>query len=545
MRPLGRLLALVLMLVPVSVGADVIFDVDFNGMSVGLPPTAGGPPGEPSSVTADPGTECLVVESYAGLTSRPVYLSDATTSGSAGLIFSLPSFLLTGQARISWRAAAHQVAHGGEMWFGSWEEGGSPLSCGWLFFEQDGGIKVLHGDGHGGQSDSRVGDYSADQPIAFSVLLNMDAGSFSVSLDGVTVLADVPFVASGAALALVRFGTQRSEPWTGSGTNRYALDDFRVEHFTRTCRLPASYFPLAVGNHWQYECQHDVTQPPDRWLFMDITAQTVFGIPGEGAASYRVEYSEVAHGGTVPSVYRVTYYSINEHGDLGWTAHEFDGNLSVLDSMFVYLRNPVAVGDTCRYVADGFEFTAVVKGCAEPISLLPPFEGEHLALRIEEFSRVGGLPQHLDDVHLLPIGSWPLAGIVTGHSTHWDSYPDGDRDGAYWLVAADIQPTGADVGPGPGLSEGLRLGPGFPNPFHGLVSMTYSLPVAGPVILEVFDVAGRRVRTLCGGVVQEAGLHRVCWDGRNEAGSDLGSGVYLCRLSFGSRDLTRRVVMIR
>ena len=68
---------------------------------------------------------------------------------------------------------------------------------------------------------------------------------------------------------------------------------------------------------------------------------------------------------------------------------------------------------------------------------------------------------------------------------------------------------------------------------------------AGPVRVEVFDAAGRRVRTLHAGELA-AGSHEFVWDGKSEQGSAVASGVYLARLSDGERPLgSRRMTMMK
>ena len=63
-------------------------------------------------------------------------------------------------------------------------------------------------------------------------------------------------------------------------------------------------------------------------------------------------------------------------------------------------------------------------------------------------------------------------------------------------------------------------------------------------MLAVCDVAGRLVRTLIDGFVP-AGEHEAAWDGRDEAGAEVASGVYLYRLRFADVLETRRVVRMR
>jgi agmatine deiminase len=78
-----------------------------------------------------------------------------------------------------------------------------------------------------------------------------------------------------------------------------------------------------------------------------------------------------------------------------------------------------------------------------------------------------------------------------------------------------------------------------PNPFNPRTVVTYTLDKPGHVSLEVFDVKGRRVITLCDGR-REAGLHLEEFSGRN-----LPSGVYFCRLSAGGDTRTIKMILAR
>lgn len=68
-----------------------------------------------------------------------------------------------------------------------------------------------------------------------------------------------------------------------------------------------------------------------------------------------------------------------------------------------------------------------------------------------------------------------------------------------------------------------------PNPFNPTTTVSFSLPADGAVDLAVYDLAGRRVRTLVSDVMP-AGRHAVAWDGRDDAGRAMASGGYVARL---------------
>ena len=75
----------------------------------------------------------------------------------------------------------------------------------------------------------------------------------------------------------------------------------------------------------------------------------------------------------------------------------------------------------------------------------------------------------------------------------------------------------------------FALLPAWPNPAPGRTSLQFTLPAAGDVRLEIFDVAGRRVRSVFEGRAT-AGSTIVRWDGRTEAGRAAARGAYVARL---------------
>lgn len=108
-----------------------------------------------------------------------------------------------------------------------------------------------------------------------------------------------------------------------------------------------------------------------------------------------------------------------------------------------------------------------------------------------------------------------------------------------WSLPAGV--TGIDDARG----MALALHTNVPNPFNPATSIAYDVPENGtPVSLRIYDVSGRLVRTLADGAHQ-AGTHRATWDGRNDAGEAVASGVYFCRMQAGSFSDTQRMVLLK
>jgi flagellar hook assembly protein FlgD len=89
-----------------------------------------------------------------------------------------------------------------------------------------------------------------------------------------------------------------------------------------------------------------------------------------------------------------------------------------------------------------------------------------------------------------------------------------------------------------------RLGQNVPNPFNPATSITFTLAEPGPVRLEVFDLAGHRVRVLAEGP-RRSGAHTLRWDGTNDDGRALGSGTYIYRLGTREGELSRKATLVR
>lgn len=83
----------------------------------------------------------------------------------------------------------------------------------------------------------------------------------------------------------------------------------------------------------------------------------------------------------------------------------------------------------------------------------------------------------------------------------------------------------------------------FPNPFNPGTTITFHIPAASRVLLEIFDAAGRRIATLIDDDM-EPGDHTAVWDGRMQSGVTVRSGVYFCRLRAGNDIAVRKMVLL-
>ncbi|MCK4775443.1 MAG: T9SS type A sorting domain-containing protein, partial [Candidatus Krumholzibacteria bacterium] len=88
------------------------------------------------------------------------------------------------------------------------------------------------------------------------------------------------------------------------------------------------------------------------------------------------------------------------------------------------------------------------------------------------------------------------------------------------------------------------LGQNTPNPFNPTTSIRYSLEAATDARLAIYDTRGRLVRTLLNGPKTKGG-HTAIWDGKDNSGQRVASGVYFYRLEAASFTQTRKMVFIK
>jgi hypothetical protein len=94
------------------------------------------------------------------------------------------------------------------------------------------------------------------------------------------------------------------------------------------------------------------------------------------------------------------------------------------------------------------------------------------------------------------------------------------------------------------LPGGFALAQNYPNPFNPTTTISFSLPTKGTAKLEIYNVLGKLVAVPFSGTV-EAGDHQVVWDGKNETGEAVASGVYFYRLTADKYTDTKKMMLLK
>ena len=85
----------------------------------------------------------------------------------------------------------------------------------------------------------------------------------------------------------------------------------------------------------------------------------------------------------------------------------------------------------------------------------------------------------------------------------------------------------------------------YPNPFNPSTTISYSLPTAGNINLDIFNLKGQKVKSLARDEWQTAGTHQSVWHGLDEMGRPVSSGIYLIRLTTKDKSLFHKVMLMK
>lgn len=149
------------------------------------------------------------------------------------------------------------------------------------------------------------------------------------------------------------------------------------------------------------------------------------------------------------------------------------------------------------------------------------------------------------------VGTWIGDGKLVG-SLRFDSYqlkyPAGSKTTSGTIYFAQLQvakgtvtavePTASSIPFRFGLDQN------YPNPFNPTTAISYQLSANSFVTLGIFDILGRQIRTLVA-MQQAAGRYQIQWDGRDDRGASVSSGVYLYQLRAGSSVVTKKMVLLK
>lgn len=153
----------------------------------------------------------------------------------------------------------------------------------------------------------------------------------------------------------------------------------------------------------------------------------------------------------------------------------------------------------------------------------------------DAFAIVASAPADLEPGETLTVA---LAFIQTSSPEKFAAAADDARN--HWDLYTGVLGGGGDQN----LLPRAHLAQNYPNPFNPETMISYALARDAGVRLEIFNLLGQSVRILADGW-NTAGQQSVVWDGRDQAGQQVASGVYFYRLQAGQETTTRKMVLLR
>ena len=90
----------------------------------------------------------------------------------------------------------------------------------------------------------------------------------------------------------------------------------------------------------------------------------------------------------------------------------------------------------------------------------------------------------------------------------------------------------------------VELFQNYPNPFNPTTTVSFYLPRPGRAVLTVFDVQGRHLRALLDEAL-DFGMHEILWDGTDDRGNHVSSGIYFYRLASGGKVITKKLTVMK
>jgi len=162
----------------------------------------------------------------------------------------------------------------------------------------------------------------------------------------------------------------------------------------------------------------------------------------------------------------------------------------------------------------------------------PASDGEKPAYYVVYRSEGDGMVNISDPANIIAIVPSALSVNI-----YTDKIPDTSKIYTYVVTSLDrlkneSQPSGSVI-----TRVGVEfivmeytLSPGYPNPFNSVVNFRYSVPEASFVDVRIFDLMGREVKKITLGF-HRSGVYQIYWDGKDEKGNEVASGIYLCRMN--------------
>ncbi|MHB2148717.1 FG-GAP repeat domain-containing protein [Calditrichota bacterium LG25] len=141
--------------------------------------------------------------------------------------------------------------------------------------------------------------------------------------------------------------------------------------------------------------------------------------------------------------------------------------------------------------------------------------------------------------------------LVAGSTVPMDSTENGTpipEESKRWLQVFEFGanvPTGIENNWKVITAEDYVLKQNYPNPFNPTTTIEFYLPIKKQISLTIYNALGQKVKTLINNEVLSAGNHALQWDGTNDAGAKVASGMYIYELKYGNFKQQKRMMLMK
>ncbi len=276
---------------------------------------------------------------------------------------------------------------------------------------------------------------------------------------------------------------------------------------------------------------------------------------------------------TVPSGNSTMYapYVVNYPGGLPDTVVLSQYNSTTADNIWLYLGTYqfiAGIPSSVRLVNDTtitYQDTLSILRC-DAVKLSQPtkialaafnvsYEDEHIVVNWETTSETDhagfNLYRQTVDFFNEKRATQLNNSLIKGKSPYHFVDPSAEFGTTYYYWLEDVSIRGQKTLHGPisgNLSSAIphvyQLEQNYPNPFNPKTTIKFSLPQPGRIEMYVVNVLGQRVRTLIDANIK-AGFHQTIWDGKNDFGIDVSSGIYFVAMQCGEVKKLRKVMLLK
>jgi hypothetical protein len=187
-----------------------------------------------------------------------------------------------------------------------------------------------------------------------------------------------------------------------------------------------------------------------------------------------------------------------------------------------------ALGDTCRR-----KFTTLgIQNTFSNVSFSDSYSFYYYGYPVTYFEEVNQNNPHYHTIHdTLGNCNMKFAAEMTKISMAMLV----SQNGTETLVSADERDP---------MASGYHLYPNYPNPFNPSTTIRYQVAGNSKVSLKIYNTLGQEIRTLVN-ESQNSGTHQIIWNGRDNQGLSVSSGLYICKLQVGSTVKSNKMLLIK